>query len=41
MPEYRCKNCGKIFFGWRLKMICRDCGGRLLPVNETAKAREK
>jgi len=40
MPEYRCLNCGKIFFGWGVKGICRVCGGRLEAVNESAKIRE-
>jgi len=39
MPSYRCQNCGAIFFGWGLGNICQDCGGKLEPVNETAKRR--
>lgn len=40
MPEYRCLNCGAILLGWGVKGICRVCGGKLVPVNETAKIRE-
>ncbi|MBA7557067.1 hypothetical protein ES705_49798 [subsurface metagenome] len=40
MPEYRCKNCGKHFFGWAGKGICLDCGGKLVPVNEIARYKE-
>lgn len=39
MPEYRCQNCGRQFFGWGIKGICRVCGGKLVPVNESAKER--
>ncbi|MBA7567512.1 hypothetical protein ES708_09224 [subsurface metagenome] len=41
MPEYRCKNCGAVFFGWALKGICQNCGGKLEPVNEIAKYKFK
>ncbi|MBA7608517.1 hypothetical protein ES703_15694 [subsurface metagenome] len=41
MPEYRCQNCGAVFFGWGSKMICRECGGELEPVNSIAKSRAK
>jgi rRNA maturation endonuclease Nob1 len=37
MPEYRCKNCGAIFFGWGPGKVCRECSGELEPVNESAK----
>ncbi len=39
MPEFKCQNCGAVFFGWGSKMICRECGGELEPVNEIAKER--
>ncbi|MBA7542034.1 hypothetical protein ES705_34350 [subsurface metagenome] len=41
MPEYRCKNCGARFFGWGSGKVCRECGGKLVPVNESAKSRVK
>lgn len=40
MPKYRCQNCGEVFFGWWNKGKCKKCGGKLLPMNETAKKRE-
>ena len=40
MPEYRCQNCGAVFFGWESGKVCQECGGELEPVNETAKNRE-
>ncbi|MBA7531649.1 hypothetical protein ES705_23864 [subsurface metagenome] len=41
MPEYSCQNCGKHFFGWASKGVCRNCGGKLEPINELAKSRVK
>jgi len=42
MPEYKCKNCGRRFFGWGVneKRICKVCGGRLEAINEIAKYKE-
>jgi len=42
MPEYKCLNCGRHFFGWGInkKGICKVCGGKLVPVNEIAKYKE-
>ncbi|MBA7548876.1 hypothetical protein ES705_41344 [subsurface metagenome] len=40
MPEYRCQNCGAIWYGWGVKGICRECGGGLEPVSESAKIRK-
>ena len=41
IPEYRCKDCGKHFLGWGVFSICNYCGGKLVPVNETARVRAK
>ncbi|MBA7517337.1 hypothetical protein ES705_09390 [subsurface metagenome] len=41
MPEFKCQNCGRHFFGWGVKGICRVCGSKLVPANETAKSRVK
>ena len=41
MPEYKCPDCGAKFFGWGIKGICRVCGSKLVPVNESAKNRVK
>jgi rRNA maturation endonuclease Nob1 len=40
MPEYKCQNCGRHFFGWGVFLICELCGGKLEPVNKIAKKRE-
>lgn len=40
MPEYRCQNCGAVWYGWKLFSICKYCGSKLEPVNESAKGRE-
>ena len=40
MPEYRCQNCGAIWYGWGVFSVCRWCGGTLKATNETAKKRE-
>jgi rRNA maturation endonuclease Nob1 len=40
MPEYRCENCSAVFSGWGVGEICKNCGGKLMPANETAKIRE-
>jgi hypothetical protein len=40
MPEFKCQNCGAIWYGWGVSMICRYCDSKLVPVNETAKRRE-
>jgi len=41
MPEFECQNCCRHFFGWGVFMICRFCGGKLVPVNESAEERAK
>ena len=40
MPEHRCQSCGRHFFGWGVKGICQNCGGKLEPFNGTAKKRK-
>lgn len=40
MPEYRCQNCGAVWYGWVVFSICNYCGGELVPVNESAIKRE-
>lgn len=41
MPKYRCQNCGTAFFGWANKEVCKLCGGKLEPVNESVRAKAK
>jgi len=40
IPEYRCQNCGAIWYGWGVKEICQECGGKLEPINESAIKKE-
>jgi len=37
MPEYRCQKCSRRFLGWSVILTCQICGGKLEPLNETAK----
>ncbi|MBA7549352.1 hypothetical protein ES705_41832 [subsurface metagenome] len=32
MPEYKCKDCGAVWYGWG--KICPKCGGKLEPAPE-------
>ncbi len=34
MPEYRCQNCGRHFFGWGVFSICNLCDGKLERIKE-------
>ena len=38
-PEYRCKDCGAVWYGWAKKDICPKCGGELelVPENDDTK----
>jgi len=40
MPEYKCQNCGRHFLGWSVIITCQICGGKLEPLNETAKRKK-
>ncbi|MBA7485337.1 hypothetical protein ES707_20882 [subsurface metagenome] len=35
MPEYKCQNCGRHFFGWGVKGTCQKCGGKLKEILES------
>ncbi len=40
MPEYKCQNCGAIWYGWGSGKVCRECGGTLKAINKAVKRRE-
>ncbi|MBA7522617.1 hypothetical protein ES705_14737 [subsurface metagenome] len=37
MKRYRCCNCGAVFTGWGIGVVCRFCGSKLELIKEGKK----